>query len=335
MPASGPLREREGSRFIDPLLVIDGAAPGWPVLGATPPLAALTGWSAQELTGRTWPPLWDPEAEAAKLEGLAEGVRTNASAAARLATLRRAAEPLPTVVRVAPLGSGGLTACSVLALGDAELSRLAFTDPATGLANRRALDRDLEAAVSRADRNGCSVAVLYVDLDRFKAVNDEFGHHAGDRVLREVASRLRVAVRGHDLVARVGGDEFIVALTDIQAPARERAMAVAQHLEAALAAPVDDRIGSVGASIGVALHPDDAASSEELLVSADEAMYRRKRMGRPRAGPAGRASVLERAREAQLVAAGLRDTMRGLRETTVALHSSLREASDQRQRGTR
>src|SRR4051794_1142571 len=204
---------------VDPILVLAGAAPGWPVVGATPALEHLTGSTADELRGRRWPPLWD---DAEGLEGiatLAGAIRGRTAASVRLSTVRRGATPVETVVRVAPLAGADLVVLGVLATVDAELARLAYTDPLTGLRNRLALDRDLDVALARAARRGDTIAVLYVDLDGFKSVNDRMGHQAGDAVLREVGARLRASVRAHDIVARVGGDEFVLAITDLDHPA--------------------------------------------------------------------------------------------------------------------
>jgi diguanylate cyclase (GGDEF)-like protein/PAS domain S-box-containing protein len=150
----------------------------------------------------------------------------------------------------------------------------ADTDPLTGLANRRALERALDAAMGRARIRSRSVALLMLDLDGFKAVNDQYGHAAGDAVLREVARRLRRTVRERDVVARLGGDEFVVVLTDVGGRSRAAADSV-ERVEAALAEPFT--VGGVAlglrAALGVALFPDDASDVQELFAHADRAMY--------------------------------------------------------------
>jgi len=128
----------------------------------------------------------------------------------------------------------GLVLCAIVPVADVELARLAFTDPVTGIANRHALDRDLDHALARSGR---CVGLLHVGLDRFKKVNDRLGHCAGDAVRQSVGARLRDTVRAHDPVARVGGDEFVVALTDLDPPGRGPTLAVARHVEQALAEP--------------------------------------------------------------------------------------------------
>jgi diguanylate cyclase (GGDEF)-like protein/PAS domain S-box-containing protein len=144
----------------------------------------------------------------------------------------------------------------------------ADTDPLTGLANRRALERTLEAALARAATRERSVGVLMLDLDGFKAVNDRHGHAAGDDVLREVARRLRRSVRERDLVARLGGDEFVVVLTDLGAVPDS-----VERVEAALAEPFAGTDAPLRAAVGVAVYPGDGATVADLLEAADRAMY--------------------------------------------------------------
>jgi diguanylate cyclase (GGDEF)-like protein/PAS domain S-box-containing protein len=154
----------------------------------------------------------------------------------------------------------------------------AHTDPLTGLANRRALDRTLAAAVARGQRRDRRVAVLLLDLDGFKAVNDRLGHAAGDETLREVGRRLRGAVRERDLVARVGGDEFVVVLADVGG-ASGAADDCRERIAAALARPFDVQGEPVrlSAAVGIAATPHDGADAAALLAHADRAMYADKR----------------------------------------------------------
>jgi diguanylate cyclase (GGDEF)-like protein/PAS domain S-box-containing protein len=152
----------------------------------------------------------------------------------------------------------------------------ADTDPLTGLANRRALERTLQAAITRAQQRERCVAVLMLDLNGFKAVNDRHGHQAGDEALREVARRLRRCVRERDLVARLGGDEFVVVLTDLGTDA---AVDTVERVRAALAEPIAVDHGTdveLRAAIGVAAFPADGATVADLLAVADQGMYAAK-----------------------------------------------------------
>ncbi|HLQ14215.1 MAG TPA: EAL domain-containing protein [Steroidobacteraceae bacterium] len=161
-----------------------------------------------------------------------------------------------------------------------QLRHLATHDALTGLPNRILLDDRLAQAIAHADRDDQQFAVLVLDLDRFKVINDSFGHHAGDELLNEVARRLSSLVRNIDTVARVGGDEFVLVL----GPASERAAAkqIGQLAMTALQAPV--RISGVdihvSPSIGIAFYPADATTAGSLIARADAAMYCAKQQGR-------------------------------------------------------
>ncbi|HEU0236224.1 MAG TPA: EAL domain-containing protein [Candidatus Limnocylindrales bacterium] len=160
------------------------------------------------------------------------------------------------------------------------LAHQAFHDPLTNLANRALFGDRVEHALSRARRAGGSVAVLFLDLDDFKRVNDSFGHQAGDQLLLEVAHRLEACIRPGDTAARLGGDEFGVLVED--PPSEAEALAVAERIRAAMADPfhVADAAIVVTASLGVALSGDHAAKASELLRNADLAMYAAKAAGK-------------------------------------------------------
>lgn len=161
-----------------------------------------------------------------------------------------------------------------------EVRYLAYHDTLTGLPNRRLLDDRLSQAVYAAQRRDTRVAVIVIDLDHFKAVNDTLGHKAGDVVLREVAVRLMACVRKADTLARQGGDEFVMVLPDLATDAD--CSVVADKILRTLGPEVvvEGRAFSVGASIGISLFPDDAGDGEALLRNADAAMYRAKELGR-------------------------------------------------------
>ena len=157
---------------------------------------------------------------------------------------------------------------------------LAYHDTLTGLPNRRLLDDRLRQAVFLAQRRDTRVAVMVVDLDRFKQVNDALGHRAGDAVLREAAHRIAGCVRKADTLARHGGDEFVVVIPDVHQDGD--CQVVAEKILHALEPPfrVDEREFSIGASIGVSLYPADAGDGDGVLRNADAAMYRAKQLGR-------------------------------------------------------
>ena len=165
---------------------------------------------------------------------------------------------------------------------------LAYHDAVTGLANRAGLLRHLQTAVAGAHADGSAVALLYLDLDDFKLVNDGLGHATGDEVLRLVAERLRPLVRDGDLLARHGGDEFLIVLGDLaigredgRAEPERAAVTVCRRIAAALDEPVRVRGAELHlrASVGSSLYPFDAEDTETLLRHADTAMYEAKGMG--------------------------------------------------------
>jgi diguanylate cyclase (GGDEF)-like protein len=161
----------------------------------------------------------------------------------------------------------------------AQLTHQAFSDALTGLPNRSHLMDRAERAVEVAGATDGSMALLLLDLDGFKQVNDTVGHHAGDELLRAVGQRLLGTVRDDDLVARLGGDEFAILLT--RNPDEQRAVAIAERIHERLREPypIDGRPVAVGASIGIALFPADSAGIESLMRAADAAMYEAKRAG--------------------------------------------------------
>ncbi len=162
---------------------------------------------------------------------------------------------------------------------EARISHMAHHDALTGLANRLHFHAALEQAI-KMQRGMWSLAVLYVDLDGFKPVNDAMGHRSGDRLLRMVAARLRAAVRSNDLIARLGGDEFAI----LQSQTKDLSATVAERVIETLRQPfeIDDRRVTIGASVGIAVLPAGAAivSPDLLIAAADAALYEAKRAGK-------------------------------------------------------
>jgi len=167
-----------------------------------------------------------------------------------------------------------------------ELRQLANYDSLTGLAGNRLCKDRLDMAIHWADRNSGKVALMFIDLDGFKQINDNHGHQVGDQILQSVAGRLSDAVRASDTVARIGGDEFLVLLPDVHCP--DDAATVAQHILKALEPAFvitkehceEVAMAELGASIGITLYPDRASSAEELILLSDLAMYKVKHRGK-------------------------------------------------------
>jgi diguanylate cyclase (GGDEF)-like protein len=163
---------------------------------------------------------------------------------------------------------------------EAKIAQLARTDVLTGLANRMTFSDQLRQAFASAQRGARAFAVLYLDLDRFKEVNDTLGHHAGDRLLQEVSRRLRDVTREVDIVARLGGDEFAIVQTGIDDSAA--AGTLAGKLIEIVSAPyvIDGNDLRIGVSIGISLYEIHVSSPDALLMQADQALYRAKHAGR-------------------------------------------------------
>jgi diguanylate cyclase (GGDEF)-like protein/PAS domain S-box-containing protein len=159
------------------------------------------------------------------------------------------------------------------------IEELAYHDALTGLPNRLMFSEHFEFAKKIADRKATTTAVLFIDLDRFKHINDALGHLFGDRVLVEVAERLKSCLREVDTVSRLGGDEFLILLNDVNAAGAEAsARRISQHLSAPLS--LSNLAFTITCSIGIALYPQDGDSMDELIKNADSAMYAVKERGR-------------------------------------------------------
>ncbi len=162
------------------------------------------------------------------------------------------------------------------------IAHLAHHDLLTNLPNRLLFFDRVNQSLAQAQRQGSRLAVMYIDLDKFKPINDSCGHAAGDYVLQQVALRMESCVRHSDTVGRIGGDEFVVLLPDITAP--ERVIQVAEKIRQTLKQPIEfgDRFFEISSSIGIALYPDHGDTVDQLALCADCAMYQAKESGRDR-----------------------------------------------------
>jgi diguanylate cyclase (GGDEF)-like protein/PAS domain S-box-containing protein len=247
--------------------------------------ARLLAWSAPgDLVGRSWRELHEPEdAERLEREALAPA-REGGSWRGPAKAVRHDGIHVAVDLVLSPLGGGRLA----VALRDAsdrrraeeELRALVYRDPLTGLPNRRLFEDRLAIALAQAHRYRHRLAVIFLDVDRFKQVNDTLGHAAGDALLKAVSERLTQSVREGDTVARLAGDEFTLLLPGIHYA--EDVSTISRKLVETLRRPfpVESHVVRVTASGGISLYPEDGEDAEALLKCADTAMYRAKERGR-------------------------------------------------------
>lgn len=250
-------------------------------------LTEITGYAADELIGRSPRVLQGPETDRSTIRRLDEDLRAGLPFAGQATNYRKDGSAFTMEWSIAAVpGEDGRPAWFVAVQRDAtlparrllEAQREARLDPLTGLPNRRHCDDVLAGGAWLSNR---ARSALVIDLDRFKAINDTYGHLVGDEVLREVAARLRKAVREGDLVARWGGEEFCVLTLE----ASPGAVDLAERLRLAIGGePVATSVGpvAVSASVGCAELRGDRTDAQSLLRSADTALYGAKRNGRDR-----------------------------------------------------
>ncbi len=259
---------------------LDGA-----IVDCNATFATMLGYPRAELFGRSMADLYANPAEADELTALLRSVGTLNSVEIELRRAdRRALWVLENLVLVGDQVSGVVHA-TVVDISDRkraeeQIEFHAYHDVLTHLPNRKLFTDRLRHALTRAKRAGKSVAVMFIDVDHFKTINDTLGHTAGDELLLEMSRRLRECVRDDDTVARLGGDEFTIILAELRQP--EDAMTVAQKILETVQEPltIADMPIVATASIGISIYPVDGTDPEALLRNADSAMYRAKEAGR-------------------------------------------------------
>jgi len=258
------------------------------MVAANPTFERQTGWQSAEIEGQPAASLLSNVASRAEARAIRKALLHEGYWQGELWARRNDGSPYPcllSLVRVADDAGATLHMIGFAKdLSEAMAARqrieeLAFTDPLTGLPNRVLLRERFEMAINYAKRERGSFAVLFLDLDRFRQINDSLGHGFGDRVLVSVSERLQECVRQVDTAARVGGDEFVLILAGVDAAGAEVA---ARRILHAISQPVvvDGMSFSLTVSIGIAMYPEDGADADELTKNADSAMYAVKERGR-------------------------------------------------------
>ncbi|WP_395015540.1 EAL domain-containing protein [Dongia sp.] len=260
------------------------------ILNVNPAVCAITGYDEAELRGSNMRLMQSGRHDAAFYKDLWHKVSTAGFWQGEIWNRRKGGEVYPELLTISTVRNdagevinyvGTFSDITNIKRSQDELHKLAHHDPLTGLPNRLLLLSRLEHALERSRRHGETGAVLFLDLDRFKNVNDSLGHPAGDELLIHVAQRLRARLRDSDTLARLGGDEFVVVLEGIDSP--EHAAAVAQNLIERLAESFEldgGHVVYIGTSIGISLFPSDAAVASKLIQQADTALYEAKEHGK-------------------------------------------------------
>ncbi len=259
-------------------------------ISVNPAFERITGYGAGEIVGQNASILDSPQHDAAFYTYIRESILRKGRWSGEIWQRKKDGEEfLCSIESSCIYDSNGKLVRHVAVLNDItqqkraeqELRYLANFDTLTNLPNRSLLSDRLSRAIVRAHREDSRIAVLFLDLDRFKDINDSLGHAAGDRILRAAAVRLQQTVGSHQTVARLGGDEFTVVLENLAAP--EEADKTAREIIMAFEAPLlldDRREIAISPSIGISLYPDNALVPTELLKQADTAMYQAKAAGR-------------------------------------------------------
>jgi diguanylate cyclase (GGDEF)-like protein/PAS domain S-box-containing protein len=258
------------------------------IVSVNPAFTRITGYSAAEVTGETPRKLRSGRHDAAFFQSMWQRLLDTGYWQGEVWDRRKDGEIYPTWLSIGSVRNSAdeithyfsiFTDITDRKRAEGRMHHLAYFDALTGLPNRMQFSRLADQALMSSRRKESFGAVLFIDLNRFKPINDTLGHEAGDKVLQETATRLRACVRGADVVCRLGGDEFVVGLFEIAN--REHAASVAQKLLATLDDPIviEGRELKLGAAIGISIYPEDGMSTETLLRQADIAMYRAKQTG--------------------------------------------------------
>lgn len=261
------------------------------ILEVNPSFSEITGYAREEVIGRTPSLLKSGRQDDAFYDALWTALKGAGHWRGEIWNRKKSGEVYPEILSISRLHGNDaqpdhyvavFADISELKSHESRLEHLAYHDALTQLPNRILFADRLEVALFQARRGDYKLAVCYLDLDGFKPINDRFGHHAGDDFLIEIARRLTQSLRGGDSVARIGGDEFILLINQLQSD--EECDNVIERILSAIAAPheVNGQWVSVTASMGVALFPDDDSDADTLLRHADQSLYRAKESGRNR-----------------------------------------------------
>jgi diguanylate cyclase (GGDEF)-like protein/PAS domain S-box-containing protein len=283
-------KESTGKRLEQAKIAFDSASEGIMIIDANSSISAInkgyteiTGYSEEEVIGTTPKifnfgdqDMWTILAREGKWKGEVLNYRKNGDAYQEWLTLTAVKNPQGLIINYV----GVFADITEIKASQMKLNKLVNHDALTGLPNRRLLNELLDHAIKRSEREQQAIAVLFIDLDRFKAINDSLGHQVGDKLLFEASTRISQAIRESDVVARLGGDEFLVMMNMITKP--DDAALVAQKIIHALQTEfiIDGKEIFIGASIGISISFKDGSDVDSLIKAADIAMYQVKNRGK-------------------------------------------------------
>ncbi len=276
---------------LDGILITDNE---FHIIDVNPAFTRITGYEREAVLGTNPRHIGSPRQPAELFAQMKECLHRHGTWRGELWNRRSNGEDYPVLLSISAVRDehqavmryvGVFSDISRIKEHEAELERIALYDPLTGLPNRRWLSRQLELSVGRARHDGQALAVCYLDLDGFKAVNDQHGHEAGDQLLIRLSHQLRSVLMPEDKLIRLGGDEFVLLLEDIHPTGERGCPTRLKRALDAIATPVElsPRLHvNVSASIGVTVFPQDGSDPETLLRHADQAMYTAKESGKNR-----------------------------------------------------
>jgi len=261
----------------------------WRVVSVNAAFTAMTGFGEQDVVGAEEPSLRSSEHDPACTDVIRDAVSRNDYWQGEVWGRRRNGESFPAWTSISVVRNGDHRIANFIAMfydiserraSEERIRHLSEHDFLTGLPNRVLLLDRLQQAMTAARRNRSKLAVLFLDLDHFKNINDTLGHHIGDRLLQAVAERLKKCVRGNDTVSRQGGDEFVVMLPEIGGIEQVAHIAANILQTARLPYHIEEHVLTITTCVGISMYPDDGQDMETLIRNADTAMYHAKEHGR-------------------------------------------------------